>query len=411
MAGSPLGWRIMADSTPGTRRDLMTDLACVLLSVTGGLILLITNAGTQGAGWIPGPAPLVFGVDAGIGGLASAMLWFQRRWPAGVAVAMLAPMALARSAQLASLISVLNVSLRRRPAVAASVAGAHQVAFIGFSLLWINYPWWAASAWVATYHVAIVALGLYVRARRGLVASLHEQVRQAEATQHLMAEQARRAERARIAAEMHDVLAHRVSLMALHAGALEVRPNLPPQEVRETARLIRSTARQALTELRDIIGVLRGADHPEADHPGAEQPEAPYDPQPRLGDIAHLVSGYQRAGLNVELDMRVDEPDAAPGPLGRDAYRIVREALTNVTKHASGAAATVSLSGRPGEGLLVMVRNKLPARAELTAAELPGAGLGLVSLAERVALAGGTLAHGPDDSGDFVLTATLRWED
>jgi signal transduction histidine kinase len=221
----------------------MIDLAWVLLSGLLGLIFLVTNAGTQGAGWIHGPAPVAFGVDAGLGGLASAMLWFRRRWPAGVAVAMLVPMALARSAQPASLLSVLNVTLRRRPAVAVSVAGAHQVAFLGFTLLWVDYPWWAASLFMSTYQVAIVALGLYARTRRGLVASLHEQVRQAEATQHLMAEQARRAERARIAAEMHDVLAHRVSLMALHAGALEVRPELPPQEVRETAGLIRSTAR------------------------------------------------------------------------------------------------------------------------------------------------------------------------
>jgi signal transduction histidine kinase len=114
----------------------------------------------------------------------------------------------------------------------------------------------------------------------------------------------------------------------------------------------------------------------------------------------------------------------APGPLGRDAYRIVREALTNVGKHARQAPATVSLAGRQGEGLRVTVRNKLPATGPLavvpsatepsateSAAKLPGAGLGLVSLAERVTLAGGTLAHGPDDSGDLVLTATLRWED
>ena len=406
----------MADSTSSTQLDLMTDLAFVALSVAGGVILLITRLGTQGTGWIPGPAPVVFGVDAAIGVLASAMLWFRRRWPVGVAVAMLLPMVLARSAQLASLLSVFNVTVRRRPLAAVGVAVAHQVVFIGFILLWItSYPWWAPFLWVLTYHVAIVALGLYARTRRGLVASLHEQVRQAEATQHLMAEQARRAERARIAVEMHDVLAHRVSLMALHAGALEVRPDLAPGEVRETAGLIRSTARQALTELRDIIGVLRDAEHP----------EAPYGPQPRLCDIAYLVGGYRQAGLNVELDMRVEEPDAAPGPLGRDAYQIVREALTNVSKHARGTAATVSLSGRPGEGLRVTVRNKLtasgpavapPPAAESSSAgspavELPGAGLGLVSLAERVALAGGTLAHGPDDGGDFVLTATLRWED
>jgi signal transduction histidine kinase len=165
------------------------------------------------------------------------------------------------------------------------IAVAHQLVFLGFILLWINYPWWAPFLWVLACHLAIVSLGLYARARRRLVESLHEQVRQAEAAKHLMAEQARRAERARIAVEMHDVLAHRVSLMALHAGALEVRPDLAPDAVRETAGLIRSTARQALTELRDVIGVLRDAD----------DGEAPYGPQPRLADIAHLVGGYCQA--------------------------------------------------------------------------------------------------------------------
>jgi signal transduction histidine kinase len=289
--------------------------------------------------------------------------------------------------------------------VVAAVAVAHQLVFIGFILLWIKYPFWAAFLLVLAYHVTTVALGMYARARRRLIESLHDQVRQAEAAQHLMAEQARRAERARIAVEMHDVLAHRVSLMALHAGGLEVRPDLPPAAVRETAGLIRSTARQALTELRDIIGVLRDA----------EPLEAPHGPQPRLRDVEHLVGGYRQAGLHVELDMKVDDPDSAPGPLGRDAYRIVREALTNVSKHARGTAAAVSVSGRPGEGLRVTVRNRLPVGGllgdELPGAELPGAGLGLVSLAERVALAGGTLAHGPDGNGDFVLTAMLRWED
>lgn len=378
----------------------MTDLAWVLLTAAGDLALLLIDAGTQGKGWIAGPAPLAYGVDAGIGALASALLWYRRRWPAGVAVALVVPAVLARSAQVAAVASLFNVSTRSRPAVVVAVAVAHQVAFLGFSRLWITYPWWASSALELSYNVTAVALGLYVRARRGLVESLNEQVRQAEATRDLMAEQARQAERARIAVEMHDVLAHRVSLMALHAGGLEVRPDLPADEVRETAGLIRSTGRQALTELRDIIGVLRDAEHA----------EAPQGPQPKLGDIPQLVDGYQQAGLNVRLDMEVEDPDVAPGSLGRDAYRIVREALTNVSKHATGTAATVSLSGRRGAGLRVTVRNRLPVGGR-PAGDLPGSGLGLVSLAERVALAGGTLTHGPDGSGDFVLTATLRWED
>ncbi len=393
----------MADSTPSARLDLTTDLACVLLSAAGGLLLLVSSVGAQGAGWISGPALVAFGVDAGIGVLASAMLWFRRRWPVGVAVAMLVPMVLSRSAQFASVVSVFNVSLRRRPATAVAVALAHQGAFIGFSLLWVTYPLWAACLWVLSYHVTVVALGMYAGARRGLVASLRERVHQAEAAQQLMVGQARRSERAAIAVEMHDVLAHRVSLMALQAGALEVRPDLPADEVAKTAGLIRSTARQAMTELREIIGVLHDGEHA----------EAPLAPQPTLCDIGALVDGYRKAGLKVGLEMTVDEPDAVPRPLGRDAYRIVREALTNVSKHAGTTAAAVLLSGGAGKGLLVEVRNRLPVDGVLAgepAGKLPGSGLGLVSLAERVALAGGTLAHGPDGGGDFVLTAAFPWE-
>jgi len=103
----------------------------------------------------------------------------------------------------------------------------------------------------------IVGWGMFVRARRQLILTLRERAQRAEADQTLHAERARTAERTRIAREMHDVLAHRISLVALHAGALEVRPDLPPEMVRETAELLRSTARQALEELRGVIGVLR----------------------------------------------------------------------------------------------------------------------------------------------------------
>jgi len=108
--------------------------------------------------------------------------------------------------------------------------------------------------------------------------------------------------------------------------------------------------------------------------------------------------------------MRVETPEAAPAALGRDTYRIVREALTNVSKHARGTAATVSVSGSPGHGLEVTVRNRLPLDPAAEA-PLPGAGVGLVGLAERVALSGGTLSHGPDTDGDFVVNAWLQWQE
>lgn len=370
------------------------DVTFVLFAAVAGLVLLLTKAGASGTGWIHGDAALAFGVDAGLGAVASGMLWFRRRWPAGVGVALLIPAVLSRSAQAAVVLSVYNVSLRRRPRTAIAIAVLHQLAFVGFALLWIEYPLWAAFLWVLTYQIVGVALGLYLRARAELVVSLRERAERAEATQRLLADQARHAERARIATEMHDVLAHRVSLIALHAGALEIRPDLPATEVRGAAVLIRSAARQALTELREVIGVLQDQD-------------APVSPLPTLKDIEPLVAEYQRAGLRVELEMRVDSPEDAPGPLGRDTYRIVREGLTNISKHAKGAAATVRVAGGMGEGLEVVVRNKLPISYR---PELPGSGLGLVGLAERVALAGGTLSHGPGPAGDFVLTAALLWE-
>jgi signal transduction histidine kinase len=198
---------------------------------------------------------------------------------------------------------------------------------------------------------------------------------------------------------MHDVLAHRISLMALHAGGLEVRPDLPPEQVRETAVLLRSTARQALEELRSVIGMLR-------EEPGQEQ--ASSVPQPTLSDIHRLVEQTRQAGAKIELEMQVENEDAVPNALGRDAYRIVQEALTNMGKHASGTAADVRVSGAVGHGLRVSVRNRQPVRAQVEPV-LPGSGAGLRGLQERVSLAGGTLVHGPDESGDFVVEADLRW--
>jgi signal transduction histidine kinase len=207
------------------------------------------------------------------------------------------------------------------------------------------------------------------------------------------------AERTRIAREMHDVLAHRISLLALHAGALEVRPDLPAAKVRETAEMLRSTARQALEELRSVIGVLR-------EEPGKDP--VPPTPQPTLADVRRLVEETRRAGAEIDLAMQVDDASGVPGALGRDAYRIVQEALTNIGKHASGTATQVRVDGAPGDGLHVSVRNRQPVHAP-AGPTLPGSGAGLLGLQERVALAGGTLVHGPDGFGHFVVDAVLRW--
>jgi signal transduction histidine kinase len=378
-------------------RDWTADIASLALSLTlGGLFLL-----NQIQVAVPRPSTALVVTDVALGTVACLGLWLRRRWPVGVAVVLIIISAWSASSVAAASIALFAVAAHRRLGVALPVAVLNLAA--GGVYFWLrpipDQPYWVSLVITVAVTAALVAWGMFARARRQLVRSLHERAERAEAEQRLLAERAQRAERARIAREMHDVLAHRVSLMALHAGALEVRPDLSPADVQRTAGLIRATARQALEELRAVIGVLRDESVSDA---------VPQAPQPTLTDIPLLVEDARRAGTNIEFHMAVDRPESAPGPLGRDAYRTVQEGLTNVNKHATGAATTVMLSGGPGQGLRITVRNRLPLTPP-PASTLPGAGVGLVGLAERVSLSGGTLTHGQTPDGEFALTAELRW--
>jgi len=234
---------------------------------------------------------------------------------------------------------------------------------------------------------AALGWGLFVRARRELVRSLREQADHA-------ADQARAAERRRIAREMHDVLAHRLSLLSVHAGALEFRRDATTEEVAEAAGVIRESARAALDELRGVIGVLR--------EDGSERLTEP--PQPTLADVAALVEESRAAGMRITA--RIEPGDAAPpASVGRTAYRIAQEGLTNARKHAPGAAVTLTVDAPDGD-LRIEVRSLAPV-AVVSGSPLPGAGTGLIGLAERVTLAGGELEHGVDPDGAFVLRARL----
>jgi signal transduction histidine kinase len=281
-------------------------------------------------------------------------------------------------------------------------------------------------------YLAVTGWGMYVRSRRQLLLSLRERARNAETEAALRAEGAQRLARERIAREMHDVLAHRLSLLSLHAGALEYRPDASPEEVARAAGVIRSSAHQALQDLREVIGVLRAPDG------GAGPSEDGDRPQPTLADLPRLVEESRQAGMRVALEERVDDPGAVPSAAGRTAYRIAQEGLTNVRKHGRGAEAAVTVAGRPGDGLTVEVRNPVavPRTASLAraasaaasgagpvshagavadnapgpaSAQIPGAGRGLIGLSERAALAGGRLEHGRTASGDFRLFAWLPW--
>jgi signal transduction histidine kinase len=195
---------------------------------------------------------------------------------------------------------------------------------------------------------------------------------------------------------MHDVLAHRISLLSLHAGALEIRPDASADEVAGAAGVIRASAHQALQDLREVIGVLRADTGQESD---------PERPQPTIADLPALADESRAAGMRVRLELAVAAGDV-PALTGRTAYRIVQEALTNARKHAPGAAVTVAIGGAPSAGLTVAVSNPWPVSPP---AAIPGTGTGLIGLAERTTLAGGRLTHGRTESGDFTLTAWLPW--
>jgi signal transduction histidine kinase len=227
----------------------------------------------------------------------------------------------------------------------------------------------------------LAGLGLYVATRRELAESWRERAERADAERRLRDERARSDERTRIAREMHDVLAHKVSLIALHAGALEL-VGEADEQVREGAGLIRVTAREALRELREVLGVLQ------SDAAACDLP-----------DLPTLVAAAARAGQRVELH---DEAGELPPATARVVYRVVQEGLTNARKHAPGASVSVSVTGGPT--LVVDVRN---GPADSPTLDLPGAGAGLVGLAERLRLAGGECEAGPTPDGGWCLTATM----
>lgn len=239
-----------------------------------------------------------------------------------------------------------------------------------------------------------LAAGAYAGTRRELVASLRDRAERAEAERHLRVEQARANERARIAREMHDVLAHKISLIALHAGALEVDPAADAPRVGHAATLIGSTAREALAELRSVLGILR-SDGDAADASALRD---------QFADIGLLVASWERAGVAIRLR---DEVQRMPTAIGRAAYRLVQEGITNAHRHAPGATVEVTITGGDGDDVFVAVVNG--AADGSGHADLQGAGTGLIGLGERLRLVGGTLTSGRHGAGGWKLEGRLPW--
>jgi signal transduction histidine kinase len=389
-------------------RDWVVDALCFLLALAFAVYALwdvhqpkpFLTPGGGGPGWL-------LAVDQVVSFAACAALWVRRRWPVGLALVTLPLSFFSIGSGIAVAIVMFTVVVHRRFAVAAIVAALNVGAAAVYARLYPDpsLSFWGAAAWGAVMIALVLAWGMFVRARRQLVVSWRDRAHRAEAEQRLRIEQARQLERTRIAREMHDVLAHRITLLSLHAGALEFRPDAPAEEIARAAGVIRTSAHQALQDLREVIWVLRAED---SDAAGDATDAAPERPQPMLADLPALVAESSRAGMRVTLRSRVTEPDTVPARVGRSAYRIVQEGLTNARKHAAGAVVTVAVDGGPDAGLTIEVRNRWPV-GQLPGPEIPGAGTGLVGLAERTTLVGGRLEHGRLDSGDFRLRAWLPW--
>jgi signal transduction histidine kinase len=374
-----------------SRRDWIVDGALFLLATAVGLMAVagLVERGLDG--------PLLF-FDLCGGAALCLALWGRRRWPFGLGLASVPVLAFSSSAGPAGAIILFTVAAYRRWQLALLIAGLQLAVLPAYRAVHPEDDWLStvASYLVSTLALAaIVGWGMFLRGRRQ---ARRERVGRAQAEQRLRVEQIRYAERTRIAREMHDVLAHRISLLSLHAGALEFRPEAPPEEVARAAAVIRASAHQALEDLRAVIGVLR--DGPDG--------EAPQPPQPTLAALPGLLEESRAAGMRLHAEVRLADPAAVPDAIGRHALRIVQEALTNARKHATSAAVDLRVEGAPGEGLAIEVRNPAPVLAA-GEPEIPGAGTGLVGLAERATLSGGHLVYGLDQNGDFQLRAWLPW--
>jgi signal transduction histidine kinase len=240
---------------------------------------------------------------------------------------------------------------------------------------------------LAGWFLCAVVTGLADRNWQAYLRQTEQRALEAERTREEAALRRAGEERLRIARELHDSLTHSISIVKLQAGVAVHLARKRGDEVPPALLAIQEASGEAMRELRSALQVLR------ADEP--------------TGTPALLVERARAAGLAVDLAVTGDERPL-PRALDRAAYRIVQEALTNIRKHAGETTARVRITGAPGDGLHISVRNRQPIPVP-TAPTLPGSGAGLLGLQERVTLAGGTLVHGADGSGDFVVEAELQW--
>jgi signal transduction histidine kinase len=286
-----------------------------------------------------------------------------------------------------ALYSAASLGRRLAAVVGAAVAA---VGLVTLGVFFGGHMPGAASIGAAGWLAMPVVLGEVVRARRARVAALHERAAQAEREREQMAEKRASEERLRIARELHDVLAHSISMINVQAGVAAHLLDENPEQARTALIAIKQASKDALRELRATLGVLRQVDE-----------SAPRTPAPGLARLDDLVAGATGAGLPVEVR---EDGERRPLPPGTDlaAYRIVQEALTNVLRHAGpGASATVRLAWGPSELEIEVTDDGTGAAGD------GPAGNGLTGMRERAAAAGGGIEAGPGPDGGFRVAARL----
>ncbi|MEU2392866.1 histidine kinase [Streptomyces sp. NPDC007369] len=342
---------------------------------------------------------------------AGAVLFpLRRRFPAAVLLALAALTGPAFCVGPVTAATAYSVARRtaaaRRRARLLAAAAALVVAAATAAAPWLGpgrVPYGLALGLILAPTAVIVPglVGTAYGQQRRLVRALRERGDAAERARRLADSEARIHERSRIAAEMHDLVGHRLSLISLHAGGLELALERADPELREEAVLVRRTTRDAMRELRQALGVLGplGRD---------TGPEALTDATGTRADIEALVAESRNGGITVRLDWIGPDLDARPARVRRAVHRLVRESLTNVHRYASAAPVTVTVV-HGDETVRVTVRNGAPPGPPVPAAH-EGTGRGLTGLGERVELLGGTFDAGPLPTGGFRVDAAVPAE-
>lgn len=383
-------------------------LLVVVLGFTASTVVwgMAIDAVEAAGGSMGDRAGLVF-LDLVAGVAAMALYPLRRKWPLLVVGTIVALSSVSVAAFPAAMLAVVSLATRRR---AVEIVVICTVLLPSFYVSILIHPTDdPLSLWVflvvSTALMAIPVLtGMYIGARRQAVQALQERADQLQREQDARLEAARLGERSRIARDMHDALAHRLSLVSLHAGALEYRTDLSPEQTRSTAGVVLENARLAASDLREVLGVLR--DPVQAAGTDMTRPAASV-----LDGISLLAQESRNAGNPVTLTMdRSFEAhlDELPAALRQHLHRVIQEGLTNVRKHAPGTPSALSITGAPGSGLSMALSNPLPTLSPGNPPMAPG--FGLTGLRERARIAGGDVSTGAVD-GVFTLRAWFPWTD